>query len=138
MIVRRYGNTVQSVQPNFDSRAMTEIGFLRTGALSLTADAFLEEYERVGEQQLTAAAEGSVKDETEQQLLASLRAQLTQLEEELGQRHLLVVESEPGRDYPKTRDRTTTLVVGGENRLHFQWTVDPPLKLGVWRRKGTA
>ena len=33
MIVRRYGNRIQSVTPNFNARAMTEIGFVRSGDL---------------------------------------------------------------------------------------------------------
>jgi hypothetical protein len=30
MILRRYGSTFQEVEPNFDARALTEIGFRRT------------------------------------------------------------------------------------------------------------
>lgn len=137
MIVRRYGSTVQSVEPNFDSRAMTEVGFQRTSELSLPADEFFGRYERVEVRALTAATEGDVKDEAEQAVLASLREQIDAMERELGEGQLLLVENQPGLDYPKTRDRTTTIVVGGvENRLHFSWTVDPPLKLAVFRRRG--
>jgi len=135
MIVRRFGSTVQSVEPDFDSRAMTEIGFRRTSALSLPAEEFLAQYERVDGRELTAEAEGDVKDEAEQAVLASLRAKLEALEAELGEGYVLLVENEVGKDYPKTRDRTKTLVVAGTNRLHFTWTIDPPLKLGVYRRK---
>jgi hypothetical protein len=50
---------------------------------------------------------------------------------------LLMIESQPGRDYPKLRDQTKVEVVGGiENRLHFTWTVDPPLRVGIYRRRG--
>ncbi|HEX6939050.1 MAG TPA: hypothetical protein VF158_06530 [Longimicrobiales bacterium] len=135
MIVRRYGTTVQSVEPHFDSRAMTEIAFRRTSALSIPADAFFEQYERVGEHALDAAAEGDVKDEVERAVLAKLRERLEALEAEVGADHVLLIESEPGRDYPKTRDRTETRVVGYENRLYFFWSIDPPLRVGVYRRK---
>ena len=136
MILRRYGTTVQSVEPKFDSRAMTEIGFLRTRSFSMPAEEFFEVYEPVGERALTAEAEGDVKDEAEQALLASLEEQIEALRAGLAEGDVLLVESEPGKDYPKTRDRTHTRVVDGiENRLHFQWTVDPPLRLGVYRRR---
>lgn len=134
MIARRYGSVVQSVQPNFDSRAMTEVAFLRTSDLSLPADEFFQSYERVEGHELTAAAEGAVKDEAEQALLAHLRQQLLALDA-AAEDGVLLVENSPGNDYPKTRDRTTTLVVAGENRLYFRWTVDPPLRVGVYRRR---
>ena len=28
-----------------------------------------------------------------------------------------------------------TLVVEGENRLYFHWWIDPPLKVGVYRKR---
>src|SRR5690606_21682401 len=99
MIARRYGATVQSVVPNFDSRAMTEIGFLRTSDLSLDAEEFEALYEKVDERALTATAEGDVKDEAEIELLARLREQIEALEAEVGPDHLLLVESQTGRDY---------------------------------------
>lgn len=134
MIVRRYGSTVQSVEPNFDSRAMTEIGFQRSSALSIPTEEFLATYEKEEERAFTAAAEGDVKDEAEAALLAQLLAQLRALEAEVGEDRLLLIESQPGQDYPKTRDKTTTTVVGYENRLHFSWTIEPPLRVGVYRR----
>jgi len=135
MIVRRYGTTVQSVAPNFDSRAMTEIGFQRTNDLVMPAEEFLERYERVDGREVTASAEGDVKDEAEQALLASLLEQVRALEAEVGEGHVLMVENQPGQDYPKTRDRTTNVIVAGQNRLYFHWTVEPPLKLGIYRAK---
>jgi hypothetical protein len=135
MLVRRYGTTVQSVETNFDARAMTEVGFRRSGELSLAAAEFNDQYERVRGVELTAAAEGHVQGEAEEALLASLKEQLDQVLAELGDGELLLVESEAGTNYPKTRERTTTQVVSGQNRLYFEWTVDPPLKLGVYRRR---
>ncbi len=135
MIVRRYGTAVQSVVPNFDSRAMTEIGFQRTSDFSLPADEFFDRYEKVDERALDATAEGDVKDEAEQALLATLRERLDALEAEVGAGHVLMVESQPGQDYPKTRDRTEVRVVGYENRLYFYWTIEPPLRIGIYREK---
>ncbi len=135
MIVRQYGSTVQSVTPKFDARAMTEIGFQRSSTYSAPAEEFFAHYEKVDERALSAAAEGDVKDEAEQALLVSLERQLEALVAELGPEHVLLIENQPGQDYPKTRDRTETRVVGYENRLYFYWTVDPPLRLGVYRRK---
>src|SRR5690606_32799968 len=96
MILRRYGTTVQSVDPNFDARAMTEIGFRRNGQLSISAEEFEARYEKVDERALTAESEGDVKDEAERALLDDLLAQLRALEEEVGEDHVLVVESEQG------------------------------------------
>lgn len=136
MLVRRYGMVVQSVVPNFDSRAMTEIGFLRTSDLSIAAEDFARDYEKVSEEALVATAEGDVKIESEQALLDSLLEQVEALRGGLSEGMVLLVESQPGRDYPKLRDQTTVRVVGGlENRLYFTWTVEPPLRLGVYRRR---
>ena len=49
---------------------------------------------------------------------------------------VLVVESREGEDHPKTRDRKKNVVVDGGNRLYFYWRVEPPLRLGRYRKKG--
>ena len=133
MLVRRYGATVQAVETNFDARAMNEIGFRRSGAWSIPTPEFESGYERVRGVELTATAEGDVQGEAEERMLASLEEQLKQVLAELADGELLLVESEPGTDYPKTRERTTTQVIQGQNRLYFEWTIDPPLRLGVYR-----
>lgn len=135
MIVRRFGSSVSSVEPQFNARAMTEIAFRRTGDFSMKADELDAEYERADERELTATAEGDVQSEVEQAVLASLEKQLGELDSEAGPDTLLLIESEPGRDYPKTRDRTRTVVVGPDNRLHFEYTIDPPLRLAVLRKR---
>jgi hypothetical protein len=48
---------------------------------------------------------------------------------------VLVVESEQGKDYPKTREKTTTQVSAGQNKLFFQHYIDPPLRVGVYRQR---
>lgn len=135
MIVRRFGSTVESVEPHFDARALTEIGFRRTGGFSMAAEEFFERYGRGAERELAAETEGGVKDEVEQALLVSLRGQLDEAQAGLGDGEVLLVENESGKDYPKTRDRTRTTVVEGENRRHFTYTVDPPLRVAVYGKK---
>ena len=135
MIVRRYGSNVLSVTPNFDARAMTEIGFTRDGRLSIPADEFERDYYRLGGHELTARAEGAVQGEVEEAALASLAEQLNRIAGELQDGQLLLVENEPGKDQPKTRSTQTTGVEMGENRLRFEYFVDPPLRVGIHQRR---
>ena len=134
MIFRKYGKSYHSVVPNFDSRAMTEVGFQKSGDQAIEAEEFEAQYERVEGRELTAVAEGSVQDEVEKQMLAALRDQLLAYEKSVGDA-VLVVESELGKDYPKTREKTTTKVVGAENKLHFERYVEPPLRVAVYRKR---
>jgi hypothetical protein len=76
-----------------------------------------------------------VQDEVEGKLLKDLEGQVRRLEQQLGQGETLVIESEQGTDYPKTRTQTRTIVVEGENKLHFTTTVHPPLRVGVYRKR---
>lgn len=136
MIFRKYGTKYHSVVPNFDARAMTEVGFQRSGDEPIDADEFAAQYERIDGRELTATAEGSVQDEVERETLNRLLEQLRALESEVGPEAVLVVESEQGKDYPKTREKTTTKVEGLSNKLHFERTIDPPLRIGVYRKRG--
>lgn len=138
MIVRRFGSSVGRVVPAFNALALTEITFARAPGLSMPADEFFETYERIGGRELRAETEGDVQLDAEERLLERLRGELEALEAGLGPDEVLLIESEPGRDYPKTREHTDTLVVEGENRLYFRWHVDPPLRLGIFRRRGAA
>jgi len=133
MILRRYGNSVQSVETHFESKALTEIGFRRDHRFAVPAEEFAESYELVETHDLTASAEGSVQDETEQSLLRDLEEQLAGIEAGLGEGEVLLVESEQGTDYPKTRSEQKNVIVDGENRLHFRIRVDPPLRIGRYR-----
>jgi hypothetical protein len=138
MILRRYGSSLQSVDLNFDSKALTEIGFRKNGAHAEPADDFATAWERVRGHELAATSEGSVQDEVERDLLKDLEGQIRKLEGELGADDVLVVESEQGTDYPKTRTQTRTVVVGGGNRLRFTTTVHPPLRVGIYRKRGAS
>ncbi|MGE0160474.1 MAG: hypothetical protein AB7T31_13770 [Gemmatimonadales bacterium] len=133
MIFRRYGNTYHSVELNFDSKALNEIGFRRDKVESIAADD-LEAFEKKTTHQLDAEAEGDVQDETEQLLLERLAEQLLAVDRNLGPDEVLVVENDQGNDWPKTKQKTTNVIVGGENRLHFSYTMAPPLRATVWRR----
>ncbi len=134
MILRRYGKNYQSVELNFDSRAMTEIGFRRDHVVSIPTEEFERGYDSVETLELAADAEGAVHDAVEQEVLAALARKVREVEDRLGDGEVLVVESEQGNDYPKTRDRKTTRVTDGETRMYFHWTIDPPLRMGVYRK----
>ncbi|HIF07432.1 MAG TPA: hypothetical protein EYQ64_10915 [Gemmatimonadetes bacterium] len=133
MILRRYGTTVQSVETNFDSKAFTEIGFRRDHAYSSAVDDFLAGHTRVSEHLLEAASEGDVQDAVESDMLQLLLEQLQKIDRELAENEFVLVESEQGQDYPKTRTRQKNVVVEGENRLYFYSSVSPPLKVAVFR-----
>lgn len=132
MILRRYGKKILSVRPNFDSRAMTEIGFVRDGEVELAVEEFEERYTRKDGREFTAQARGGVQGEVEDSVLASLQEQVTALEAELDTGAVLLIENEQGVDQPKTRGAQTTTVVESENRFVFEYTIDPPLRLGIF------
>ena len=134
MIFRRYGTAYQSVDVNFDSLALNEVAFRRNRDESIPADGFDESYETLASHELVAEADGDVQDETETALLEKLEARIDELRSALGPDEILVVENEQGHDWPKTRQKTSNVVVEGENRLHFQYTVAPPLRITVRRR----
>jgi hypothetical protein len=136
MILRRYGNALHSVELNFDSKALTEIGFRRDRVFSLDAEELARAYTLAESYELTESEEGDVQDEVEQRMLAVLERRIREIETGLGEGELLVVESEQGVDYPKTRTDQKTIVVEGENRLHFTIRVAPPLRLGRYRKVG--
>ncbi len=135
MILRKYGTTVQSVELNFDAKALTEIGFRRDRATSMEAEAFEAEWERLEERTVAPRTEGIVQHEVEQALLDEMEAEITSWMGELGEGEALFVESE-ATDYPKTRHSTRKIVEGGENRLHFSAWVEPPLRLSRVRKAG--
>lgn len=135
MIVKQFGKKVESVRPNFDSRAMTEIGFMRDREYSEPVDDFHASYEKREAHELTAATEGPVQGEAEEKLLSSLEEQLLAAETSLPTDSVIYIESEQGVDFPKTRHTQTTTVVEGSNRLHFRFTVEPPLRVAVYHKR---
>jgi hypothetical protein len=135
-IFRRYGSAYHSIDTNFDSLALNEIAFRRNREESIAADDMDSRFETVSTHELVAEAEGDVQDHTEQALLDELEAKLTELRGAAGDTDLLVVENEQGHDWPKTRQKTSNVIVEGENRLHFHYSVAPPLRVTVRRSKG--
>lgn len=135
MILKRYGTSYQSVETNFNSRALTEIAFRRDRAFSVPAEEFEADYERVGERIFAPETEGDVHDHAEAALLKDLDSQIEEVQASLAEGEVLVVESREGEDYPKTQDKKKNVVVEGENRLYFYWRIDPPLRLGIYQRR---
>ena len=135
MILRRYGSSYQSVDLNFDSKALNEVGFRRNHEHSTPVDEFDGSYVLDATHELQAEAQGDVQDHTEQELLNLLREQIEALLGGLGDGEVLVVENEQGHDYPKTRQKTDNVIVEGENRLHFTYTIAPLLRMAVYRLK---
>jgi hypothetical protein len=135
MILRRYGRKYLSVTPNFDSRAMTEIGFMRDGEVSLEADEFGDRYELVSNHDLSPRAVGNVQGEVEDELLKQLSEQLAALGSSLEESQVLVIENVQGVDHPKTRGKQGSDASGPDTKLTFEYTVDPPLRLGIYRTK---
>jgi hypothetical protein len=132
VIARRYGTKLHSVQPNFDAHALNEIGFMRDQEWSADASEFFETHEKTEAHELTAAAEGDVQGEAEAALLNSLQEQLLAVEK-AGDGGVVVVESEQGSNFPKTRHTQTTKNVEGMTRSWFRFTVEPPLHVAVYR-----
>ena len=92
-------------------------------------------HERVSGHLLEAESEGDVQDEVESVMLERLLDQLLSIDGDLAENEFVLVESEPGRDYPKTRTQQKNVVVNGENRLYFYSSVSPPLKVAVFRAR---
>jgi len=134
MIFRRYGTSYQSVDTNFDSKALNEVGFRRNQEESIPADGFDEAYPVAASHELTAEAEGDEQDRTEAVLLEQLLAKLQEIEGAMGEGEFLVVENEQGHGWPKTKQTISNVIVEGENRLHFRYTMAPPLLVTVRRR----
>jgi hypothetical protein len=135
VILKRYGTAFHEVEPNFDARALTEVGFRRARGEGIPSDRFEDDFEKMSGHDLEATAEGWVHDEVERDVLASLEARLAEVHASLGTEEILVIESGPGVDAAKTRAVQRSVVENGDRRLHFAIRVDPPLRVGVYRRR---
>ena len=130
MIIRRYGNRVHSVSLNFDPAAMTEVGFHRDGQMERDLGEFLDEHQMVREVEIIAEASDPVQEKSEREMLQKLAAQANELHDSLEEGQYLAIESKAGVDYPRTRyNRSTT----GDRE--FTYTLDRPLRLGIWERR---
>ena len=136
MIYRRYGSTWHSVEADFDSNAMNEINFRRDRTASIPAEEIESSWERVSEHELVERKEGDVQGEVEQELLDDLLEQLGEITGDLAEDEIVLVENEQGRDWPKTRQEQKNVIREGQNRLYFHIRVEPPLRVGVYRKSG--
>ena len=136
MILKRYGTSYQSVDINFDAKALNEVGFRRNQGRTIHVDGFVDEHSLMEMVELTADADGYVQNETEQLLLDRLRAKIEELVARLPEGGVLVVENESGHDYPKTRQQTKNVVEKGENRLYFEYSMKPALRVASYRLGG--
>ena len=131
MILRRYGSSYQSVEANFNPTAMTEVGFRRDRAFSISVDEFEAGYVQKDVRELTAKASAEVQGDAERAVLTQLESALGEAVAGLAEGDVLVVLN--GKDdHPKTRERRENVIVDGENRFHFNWWIDPPLKVAVF------
>lgn len=130
MILRRYGNRVESVDPDFDPAAMNEVGFRRNGEFRSDLGAFLDEHQMVRTEEITAEYTDPIQERSERLMLEVLREKLDGVLASLEEGEILSVESETGKDYPRTRYERSSLR-GGE----FTYTLDRPLRLGIWTKR---
>lgn len=135
--MRRFGSSLQSVEPDFDPRALSEVTFRRDRRSSIPVEEWEADWERVREAAFSPTASAPVQIDAEKALLDQLQQELDGALAGLSPGEILVVESEPGVDWPKTREQREDVVVEGENRFHFHWRLDPPLRVAVFRRRGS-
>jgi hypothetical protein len=136
-VFRLYGSSYQSVGFEFEAKALNEVGFRRDHEASIPADDLGSRYELLETVELVADAEGEVQNETEQLLLDRLREKAEEAIGRLPEGGIAVVENERGgRDQPKPRQKIGNVVERGENRLHFSYTVEPPLRIALYRPRG--
>jgi hypothetical protein len=135
MIVRAYGTRLEAVEPDFNPLAITTVSLRRTHTFSMPLEEFERTYERVGGHELATTADGPVQLEVERELLAELEKKLGEVDASLGEDELLLVENQRAVDLPRPHEKKQTLVVEGENRLYFHWWIDPPLRVGVYRKR---
>lgn len=135
MILRRYGSTYHSVDPAFNPAALNEIGFRRNHAFSVAAAEFGESYAQVAVRELSANAESGVQRKAEAELLAQLEQALTDEAGKLADGQALVILNDRD-DWPKTRERRGALADEDDGGFQFHWSVEPPLRVGVYERNG--
>lgn len=133
MIFRRYGTTYQSVDMDFAAEALNEIGFRRNRETSIPVEEFEQRYQHVETVELDAEASGAVQNATEQVLLDKLADKVRAELERLDEGGVLLVENENGNDYPRTRQLTKNVVERGENKLVFEYSIGPALRVARYR-----
>jgi hypothetical protein len=133
MLLLRRGAALSVVRPNFRATAITEITFLPASGVSGVVLPSIDALELAEIVTLAPVVEGAVQTETETLLLEALLTGLEQLEAETPSGHVLVIENQPGVDWPRTRETRSEILDPMGNRLHFRWHVEPPLRIGRYR-----
>ena len=129
MIIRRYGSRFHSVSLDFDPAAMTEVGFRRDGKQEWDAEEFLAGHQMVREEEVITRSTNAVQEAAERTMLEALEEKVLAIHDSLIDGQFLSVESKTGVDHPRTRyDRTTT------GAREFTYTLDRPLRLGIWEQ----
>ncbi len=94
------------------------------------AEEFLMDYEMVREEEIIAEASDGVQEAAEKAMLNSLKQKVNGVLAGLEEGQFLSVESRMGVDYPRTRDNRPKT---GDRE--FTYTLDKPLRLGIWAKK---
>ena len=96
----------------------------------MDAEEFSGEFEMIREKEIIAEATAAVQEAAERTMLESLEEKFSAVHDALEEGQYLSIESKTGVDHPRTRyARTTT----GDKE--FTYTLDRPLRLGIWQRK---
>ena len=135
-VYSRYGANYQSVSFNFEAKSLTEVGFRRDHEASIPVNKRDEWFQLIKTVEVTAEAEGGVQFEVEQQLLDRLEERAQAAVDSLPLGGVAIIENERGGlDQPKPRQSMGNVVVEGENRFHFTYRIEPPLRIGLYRRR---
>ena len=129
-IVRRYGNKVETVEPDFRAEAMTEVSFRRTGEQKWKLEEFMDEYALVRTVDLSAEGSSANQDTAERAMLQTLKDKLDGILSALKPDELMSVESQIGKEYPRTRYERST-----RGEKEFTYGLDRPLRLGLFKRR---
>jgi hypothetical protein len=136
-VFRLYGSAYQSVDFEFEAKALNEVGFRRDREASIPAEELEDRYQPIETVELVSEAQGDVQNETEQLLLDRLREKAEAAIGRLPDGGIAIVENERGgRDQPKPRQKIGNVVERGENRLHFEYSIDPPLRITLYAPRG--
>ncbi len=130
MIIRRYGNRIHSVTDDFDPAAMTEVCFRKDGEREWDAEEFLAVYQVAREVEIISESTDPVQEKAEREMLEALEVKLHEIHNALEEGQFLGIESKMGVDFPRTRYHPPT--TGG---WEFTYTLDRPLRLGIWEKK---
>ncbi len=130
MIIRRYGNRFHSVVLDFDPAAMTEVGFRKDGEQEWEVGDFMDQYEMVREEEIISEAGDPVQERAERVMLEVLEYEFDEIYAALEEGQCISIESRSGVDYPRTRYNRST-----KGDRDFTYTLDRPLRLGIWEKK---